>query len=299
MLPTLLVMAKVLVFSGSAANALPEDGLPLDASHGVDASTEIDRLWAEGEDFERREALLESAQIYERIAAAVPDSPFVRWRISRDYWRYADRLSPDDKEGRMHYFELAGDWADRALELDVECGECVLWKIAAMGRLATTGGVMRSMGMAAPIADMIERGIELEPTHDDGRTNVSLANLYYAGAAFYRIVPDWFWMNWAFGVRGDKERSLEYIRKALEISEPRVDYQVEFGAVLLCIGHNEHDPKRIEEGRTALRKAMSIPYFQSTDARDIENARILIDEPQRACGYSRDGWIDLSEAKNH
>jgi hypothetical protein len=113
----------------------------------------------------------------------------------------------------------------------VECGECVLWKLAAMGRLATTGGVMHSMGTAAPIADMIDRGIELEPTHDDGRTNVSLANLYYAGAAFYRIVPDRFWMNWVVGVRGDKERSLEYIQKALEISEPRVDYQVEFGAI--------------------------------------------------------------------
>lgn len=295
----ILVIAGVSIFSGAQVRALPDDALPAGTSRAADAGAEIDRLWAEGEAFERREALLESARIYERIAAEVPESPFVRWRISRDYWRHADRLPRDDKNGRMHYFRLAEDWADRSLALDVKCGECVLWKLASMGRLATTSGVMHSMGMAAPIAEMIERGIKLEPTHDDGRMNVSLANLYYAGAAFYRIVPDWFWMNWVVGVRGDKERSLKYIRKALEMSDPRVDYQVEFGAVLLCLGHDQHDPRRIEEGRAALREAMTIPHFQSTDAVDIENARILMEQPERACGYSRDGWINLDEAKAH
>jgi hypothetical protein len=96
------------------------------------------------------------------------------------------------------------------------------------------------------------------------------------------------------GVQGDKQRSLEYIHKALEISEPRVDYQVELGAVLLCMGHELRDPQRIEEGRRALRDAMGIPHFQVTDSIDIEHARVLMSEPQRACSYSRDGWLEVS-----
>jgi len=252
----------------------------------------VEALWIEGLQFERREDLLASSQRYEVIAQALPESPFIHWRISRNYWRYAERLAPTEKRERIHHFEIADDWATRSLELDPDCGECTLWKLASMGRLATTAGVFEAIHLAATIANLIERGIALNPTHSDGRANVTLANLYYAGAAFYRIVPDHFWARWVIGVQGDKRRSLEYIRKALSISDPRVDYQVELGAVLLCMGHQLGEPQRIEEGRRALRGAMDIPHFQGTDPMDIENARALMAEPHRACSYSRDGWLE-------
>jgi tetratricopeptide (TPR) repeat protein len=253
-------------------------------------------LWAEGLEFERREELAESTRRYEAIAEAVPDSAFIRWRIARNYWRQGERLPMDDKRGRLATFGAAKEWADRSLALDQECGECVLWKMAAMGRLATTGGVIRAASSASRIARLIERGIALRPTHADNERNVTLANLYYAGSAFYRVVPDWIWLRWVIGVRGDNHRALDYIRKAIEICDVRVDYQVELGAVLLCIGTDEDDEARIEEGRAVLRRAMQIEEFQSTDYFDREHARIMIEEPERACGYSRDSWIDLSRA---
>jgi hypothetical protein len=85
-------------------------------------------------------------------------------------------------------------------------------------------------------------------------------------------------------------------KKAIAISDARVDYQVELGAVLLCIGTDDRDEARIEQGRAVLRRAMEIEDFQSTDSFDREHARIMIDDPKRACGYSRDSWIDLGRA---
>jgi tetratricopeptide (TPR) repeat protein len=271
---------------------LPPELAPLGADPRVHA------LWSEGEALERAEQLLQSAQHYEEIDALLPNSAFLQWRISRNYWRYAERIPVDDKRGRLHYFGLADSWAGRSLDNDPECGECVLWKLAAMGRLATTGGTVKAMQLASTIGKMIERGIALHPTHhDEGRANVALANLYYAGAAFYRIVPDWVWVQWVIGVRGDRERALEYIRKAVAISDPRVDYQVELGAVLLCLGSERHDAHLLDEGREALRAASGIAHFQSTDEIDLGHARILLAEPERACGYSRDGWISASEVR--
>jgi hypothetical protein len=284
----------------AAAKSLGDEAARVALPSALAASTgdpRIGRFWSEGVAHERREALLESNLRYEAIAEALPDSSFIRWRVSRNYWRHAERLAADDKSGRLHYFGLAESWAARSLDLNPECGECILWRLAAMGRLATTRSVLESMNLAATIAEMIDRGIALHPTHDDGASNVAMANLYYAGAAFYRIVPDWFWVKWLIGVRGDKQRALEYIRKALAMSDPRVDYQVELGAVLLCIGHDAHDAQRLAEGRQALEAAMHMPLFQSTDTLDLDHARILMAEPERACGYSRDGWIDLREAK--
>lgn len=253
-------------------------------------------LWSEGLELERQEQLLESCRRYERIAERLPDSAFIRWRLARNYWRHGERLPVDAKSERMADFEEALRWADASLALDERCGACVLWKLASLGRIATTGGVWQAAGTASRIAELIERGIALRPTDADNPDNVTLANLYYAGAAFYRVVPDWWWLTLAIGVRGDNHRALDYIHKAIAISASRVDYQVELGAVLLCIGTEEHDPARLEEGRRVLRRSLALPDFQSTDRFDREHARILLSEPERACGYSRDGWIDMEDA---
>ncbi len=259
----------------------------------------VQQLWAEGLALERREepqAFLESSRRYERIAERLPESAFIRWRLSRNYWRYGERLPLDDKRQRLHFFELATRWADRGIEVDERCGECFFWKAASLGRLATTRGVVQAAGSASTIAKLLERGIELRPTHVDGPQNHTLGNLYYAASAFYRVVPDWWWLSLVLGVRGDNHRALAYIEKAIEISSQRLDYQVERGAVLLCIGHEEDDAERIEEGRRVLRESLKLQDFQKTDSFDREHARILIDDPSRSCGYSRDGWVDLEEA---
>ena len=62
-------------------------------------------------DLERSGEILESTRRYEALAAALPQSAFIRWRISRNYWRFGDRLPLDDKRQRLHFFGLAMRWA--------------------------------------------------------------------------------------------------------------------------------------------------------------------------------------------
>jgi len=256
----------------------------------------IRALWTEGEALERQDEFAESSRRYERIAEALPDSATVRWRLARNYWRVGESLDTDDKRGRLHFFALANRWADDSLAANEDCAECCLWKGASLGRLATTRGVMQAAGAASTIAEIFERGIALRPTHRDGPDSSTLGNLYYAAATFYRIVPDWWWLAVVIGVRGDNHRALRYIESAIELHPMRVDYQVERGAILLCIGSHDGDEERIEQGRIALAESVGMQDVLSTDAMDRDHARILIAEPDKACGYSRDGWIDLSEA---
>ena len=49
-------------------------------------------------------------------------------------------------------------------------------------------------------------------------------------------------------------------------------------------------------GREALEGAMRLTHLQSTDRIDVDHARIMLAEPGKACGYSRDGWVDLKES---
>jgi tetratricopeptide (TPR) repeat protein len=280
-----------------ALRPTPEILPPPTGDEALEANPELRERYAEGLALEQRDALLASNERYEAIAEALPESAFIRWRISRNYWRLGEELPVDAKSERLRYFGRADVWADRALAADPDCAPCMLWKVAAMGRLATTGNVFEAAGKASTIAGLIERGIALQPTQRDSPWNTTLGNLYYAGAAFYRILPDWFWLEWVLGVRGDRERSLEYIHKALEISNQRVDYWVELGAVLLCIGSEKHDAQRLAEGRAALLHATRMKPVLRTDPVDAQHARVLLAEPGHACGYSRDGWIDMGRAR--
>jgi hypothetical protein len=255
------------------------------------------QLWSEGLALETSESFTASNQRYEQLAAAHPESAFLAWRIARNHWRNGERLPPEAKDERRASFTRSLEWAERSLERDPRCGECVLWAVLSRGRLATTAGVITSVPMVAPMAGLLDRGIALQPTTRDNEWNTTLGNLYYAAAAFYRVAPDWPGVEWLIGTRGDKERALDYIERALAISPMRVDYHLEHGVVLTCIGVERGDEDTVERGRRELTAAREMPHHLGTDEVDQKNAEILLAKPELACGYSRDGFIDLRSVK--
>jgi len=302
LLPGLVALGLLASAPGASSEGRDElriRGLSLEGQRlEGDDDPRIAALWTEGLRLENRGQLLESSGRYERIAQALPTSATIRWRLARNHWRHGESLPTRDKRGRLHFFGLSKRWAEDGIAVDDSCGECMFWKAAGLGRLATTGGVIEAAGSASTIAKLIERAIELKPTHQDGPRNVTLANLYYAGAGFYRVVPDWWWLPMLIGVRGDRQRALDYIDQAIEITYNRIDYHIERGAVLLCMGTKEGEPARVEQGRAVLREALTIEEFLETDTFDRDHARTLMQDPSKGCGYSRDGWIDLSEAED-
>jgi tetratricopeptide (TPR) repeat protein len=284
-----LFSAALLLLAG------PAHGGFLDGLDEVGSGSELRRLWLEGQELERAGRLLEAVERFERVSRAQPGQADPLWRLARTYWRLGEQLDVGDREGRLHYFERADASAARSLEIDPSCAECMLWRAASLGRLATTRGVVSAARQAAYIADLLERGIALAPTYRDSDYNTTLGNLYHAAAAFYRLVPDWFWLEWMIGVRGDKQRSVEYSRRAVSISTMRLDYQVELGAGLLCLGTAQNSAAHVREGREILRRSQELAPILATDAIDLAYARIMLEQPERACTYARDGFVELDE----
>ena len=249
--------------------------------------------WARGIELERQEQFLASAREYEGIVSRVPEEDYAYWRISRNYWRYAEALPTESAEQRLVYFQEAADWADRGMVVNPDCGACMLWKFVSLGRQATTRGLLSAVSDAREMNRLLSRGIELQPHHRDNAGNSTLGNLYYAASVFYRIVPDWWWLRVLVGVRGDKAKSVRYARRAVEAAPVRVDYRIELGASLLCLGSVERAPESVREGQAVLHAALKLPDYLSTDTVDREHAQVLLGAPEKACGYSRDGFIDV------
>jgi len=257
------------------------------------SETAVAAFWEKGIALEREEYFLGSAQQYEQIVSVVPEEEYTYWRIARNYWRHAEALPTDAPDARLAYFEMATEWADRGLAVNPDCGACMLWKFVSLGRQATTRGLLSAVSDAREMNRLLSRGIELQPAHRDNAGNSTLGNLYYAASVFYRIVPDWWWLRVFVGVQGDKARSVRYARRAVESSPVRVDYRIELGASLLCLGTVERQSEQLMEGKKVLRIAMGLPDYLRTDAVDREHAQVLLGAPEKACGYSRDGFIDV------
>jgi hypothetical protein len=257
------------------------------------SESDVRAFWEKGIALERAERFLASAQQYEQIVSVVPEEEYTYWRIARNYWRHAEALRTDTPDTRLVYFEMATEWADRGLSVNPDCGACMLWKFVSLGRQATTRGLLSAVSDAREMNRLLSRGIELQPAHRDNAGNSTLGNLYYAASVFYRIVPDWWWLRVFVGVQGDKARSVRYARRAVETSPVRVDYRIELGASLLCLGTVERQSEPLAEGATVLRVAMGLPDYLRTDAVDRAHAQVLLGAPEKACGYSRDGFIDV------
>jgi tetratricopeptide (TPR) repeat protein len=245
-------------------------------------------LWQEGERLEHGGHYLESAKQYEQVAEKLPGESHVDWRVARNYYMQAKSLPFSEPERRKEFFLLTQEWAARGIAANDRCAECYLYKFVGMSRVATTNGILSSASNAKPMAALLDRAEELQPTHVDGALNSELANLYYAAGVFYRSVPESSMISWAIGVKGDRERAIRYLRRANEISGGRVDYHIELGTALLCAGTDDEDSARIAEGVTVLSKIPALADFQPSDEIDRRAAPMLIQQPEKACDFSRE-----------
>jgi tetratricopeptide (TPR) repeat protein len=273
-------------------------------------SPDLDRLWTEGELLEREgraierdrpqeavERYLGAARRFEKIAREQPGFEQAYWRSARSYWAAGDALPLDAKEERIEYFELAEVQSSRGIEADPDCAECMLWKFVAMGRLRTTSGLWTSIRQLSEMALLLDRGIALNPTYADDGGNSTLGNLHYSSAIFYRVFPDWFWIGWLVGVKGDKDRALAHSRTALSIHPSRLDYQIEMGCQLLCLGSSRGDRDQLLQGMEVLRAAIAREPETQDDARELAAAEIMLEHPGKSCGYTGDSWVEIDRAE--
>jgi tetratricopeptide (TPR) repeat protein len=294
-----------------APHAAAEESLPAEAS--LDTRPALEEIWREAQlaesagfdhdrtDPERAIAYFQRAgELFESVAEQRTDPKGIAeayWRGARSWWLVADAHPREAEKQRIRYYLIAEALAEKGMETDPGCAGCILWKFSSMGRLTTTRGVWTAGRQIPVMADLLDRGIALEPTHADNDDNSVLGNLHYSSAIFYRVLPDWFFMTWFFGVRGDKDRSLRHIETALTLHPNRLEYQVELGSQLLCRGTSKKDAAQLEEGLEVLRTAIRRQPQSLDDEREIEAAGIMLEAPKKACGYSGDSWLEIDRKR--
>lgn len=220
----------------------------------------------------------------------------IYWRIARNLYDLAEEMPREAKAERLKNYLKIQEVAKKCMEANPKLGECYLWLGTGIGREGTQKGVLNMLGKIAQVEGLWLKCIELNPTYRavDGTAN-TLADAYYALGVFYRLVPDWNAVKVLYKTKGDKKKSVEMLRKAVELEPKRVEYAKELGISLICLGQASKNPQLVEEGQKWLRKVSQMPSQKPTDEIDKQHAKMILDNPSLACGYSRDAQQDVSE----
>lgn len=251
---------------------------------------EIRARWERGWRLEQQRDFQASNRDFEEITTLAPEISHVYWRIARNHLRATQQLPMADEAGRREGFAQVLRWAERGSARDPGCAECTLYEFIGLASLTRMEGTVRSARSARRMKELIERTLELGPTHTDGDWNHELANAYFAAGIFYKVVPDSRLAKWLLGARGDRERSLEYYRKAFELRSNRVEFRLTLGLALVCQGQQGGEEAQIEEGLSLLRSVASLDDHLATDPIYRDHAARLAADPGRACDYSGEEW---------
>jgi tetratricopeptide (TPR) repeat protein len=254
-----------------------------------------EQLWLTGKFDDSDKAIDEAMKI-------CPDRAEAYWRKARNIYDRIEAIPRDQKPDSStlieRYNELEG-LADKCIELDENEGTCYMWKGIGIGRRATTQGVLKSLWSATKIRDAWLKALSLNPPYRaaNGTAN-TMGDCNHALGMYYRVLPEWlcyFPLKQIFGTCGDKEKSVEYQRKAVALEPKRLEYLRGLGVSLLCYGQSYDKPEAVEEGKKILQEMQSIPEIKLYDKIDKAHARMLLEDPSLACGYQRDLQQEQSE----
>ncbi len=243
-------------------------------------------------------------EVLDRLIELYPDRAEPYWRKARNvYIRYEDlpREKKPDKDTLVKAYDEVIALSQKCMEKDPDDGNCYMWYCVGLGRKGTTEGTFASAMVAPDLEKNMLKGIELAPQYKSASgTANTLGDLYQMAGQFYRIVPEWacaFPIRKVVGTCGDLEKSVEYNRKAAERDPNRIEYVKELGISLVCLGQKRDDPAKVKEGLETLGKVESMKVIKKSDEVDKVHAKMLLQDPDLACGYSRDKQQDQSKEK--
>lgn len=215
------------------------------------------------------------------------------WRKARNLYDIGEELPDDDKEGRMKVYEEMIALTQDCMNRDEKAAACVFFYGVGHGRASTTRGLAASLFAADEVEESWLKALEMPSAYTNRRgDSVKIWSLLGLGI-FYRMVPDWWIVKLVVGTRGDKEKSIEYLRRGVAEIPNRIDMRKELGVSLICYGAEEDDEDAIKEGREILEKVAAGTWrdYRNVDPIDMRHAKeILQREPDEVCGYSRDGY---------
>lgn len=252
---------------------------------------EGERLWVAND-------LDGSMAALDRAIAANPDDVEALWRKARNLYSMGELKAQGGATPaqRIQMYEEVLTLAKRIQAADPGHPQGHFWEGTALGRIATAKGVLSSLFSADDIegAWLKASGMKGYSYRSSNGSAGFPADTYFALGQFYRLCPDWTVVKILTGTKGDIDKSIQWLRKGVADSPKRLEMKKELGVSLLCKWARDGDEAALAEGKQVLQSAAKMTPLKKPETIDVKQIPLILSKAEEACGYSRDGWQDVS-----
>jgi hypothetical protein len=168
---------------------------------------------------------------------------------------------------------------------------CKFFKASLRAKVASIDGIFASLRYGQSVRDVwlevVDSKLDLQ-----FRPNVSLqGSVHYGLGLFFRLVPNFFLMDWIFHIRGNIDESIRYHRAAMNFDGGNPCYNLMLAVSLLCKVKGKANTPEFTEAMNLLNAPMpkAIDVAQAVCVHDVPKIR---NEPKKVCGYTQAKYQD-------
>lgn len=222
-------------------------------------SQTVDELIKEGDDYSMKDFNNQKAlDTFLKAEKLDADNSEVLWRISRSYVDVAEHMpssSDDQKDAQLVKYQLASDYAERAVKTAPNASIGYLRRAIAKGRIALFKGVFKVIGLVNDVKKDCEKAIKL----GNGGNEIQASSHYVLGRSHAKVCEKPYLVRLPLGLGwGDMDVSFAEYKKAIELRPNFRMYHLDYAKALI-----EED-----EYQKAKEELYKIPYIKEVDEDD-------------------------------
>lgn len=242
----------------------------------------------------------ESNKVLMDLAKTNPANPDIYWMAARNFYDMGERIPIEkDKAKKLQMYVSCEQWARKGYEKNPGLADNAFWVGVGLGQQSQVKGIAATLtsdpGLAKKIENFLIIATQAKEFHYREKNTNTVAAGHLALGMFYRKIPDSIIVKALTGTKGDIDKSVLNLRKAVSIFPNNLEMTKELGVSLLCRSQRKKNPADLDEGKKYLQKVTQMPADGQLDKVDQADAKKLIANPSIACGYSRVQQEDVNE----
>ena len=244
-------------------------------------------IYRDGRQDQSREELEEALAILEKVLKKHPKWLDGYWQIGSITFQLGSTYTEEKDHPIARKIFVKGEKATRkCLRYNKKHPLCQLMLGSNIGKIGTIDGIFASLSNAAEI-ERLWLAVSRSDYNFNFSKNVSMqGSVRYALGMFYRLIPDFFLLDWLFDVRGDIDKSIKYHRESIAIDGKNACATLMLAASLMCKSKGEKGEPSTREGMNLLAETKAAKTDNITIQVCVRDAQKLMDNPSNGCGYT-------------
>ncbi len=249
----------------------------------------------------REQDLMGADKLLRELNKKYPKNTKVKWLMAKNIFFRTEVMDTSAKQIKGKLLDEGVAWAKECVDLDPKDINCQLHYGTLVGRSSTNAGIFNTLSKGAVVEGAWLRAVSTGQHYRFPSANTSLGATYYGLGIYYRLVPDSWWLDLFFGIRGDIDRSIKYLQRALGTKTDQVELYTELAAANLCKFDREDSVNAKEAADRWLKGCLKLKPKDPLNEISQKDCIRLQKDPDLGCGYSRDGQqeTDIEEAKKN